>query len=108
MSKYKNVKTVVDGIKFASKREAARWCELVLLERAGQITELRRQEKFVLAPSVSINGRKAPALRYFADFVYRDASGQFVIEDVKGAITDVYRVKRHLMAVAGHRIVEVR
>lgn len=106
-SKYKNVRVVVDGIKFDSKREAARWTELVTLKNAGHITDLTRQVKFVLAPAVMIGGRKKPALRYIADFSYRQ-NGLLVIEDVKGKLTDVYKVKRHLMAAQGHHIVEIK
>lgn len=96
-SKYGNTRTVVDGIWFDSQREAARWCELKLLERAGEIRNLSRQIEFVLAPAVKIGGRMKPALRYFADFAYHDKTGP-VIEDAKGHKTDVYKIKRHLMA----------
>lgn len=109
MSKYRNVKTVIDGISFDSKREAARWQELRLWVRAGGIADLNRQVPFVLAPSVVIGGRKRPALRYIADFTYIDnVSQEMVIEDVKGKITEGYRIKRHLMAVKGYKITEVK
>jgi hypothetical protein len=108
-SKYRNVKTVVDGLKFDSKREAARWSQLQLWSRTGGITDLNRQVPFILAPSVVIGGRKRPALKYVADFTYVDSiSRQMVIEDVKGKITEGYRIKRHLMAVKGYQIVEVK
>ena len=50
-SKYGAKKVTVDGITFDSKKEANRWCELRLMERAGVITGLERQVKFVLIPS---------------------------------------------------------
>lgn len=100
--KYRNRKTELDGITFDSLREAKRWRELCLLQRAGQITELQRQVPFELAPSVRINGRKRPPLRYIADFVYQER-GEPVVEDTKGVITEGYRIKRHLM-LATHGI----
>nr|WP_316893815.1 DUF1064 domain-containing protein [Ralstonia mannitolilytica] len=52
---------------------------------------------FELAPGVVINGRRRPPLRYVADFVYREkGSALDTIEDVKGAVTEAYRIKRHL------------
>lgn len=102
MSKYKNIKTG----NYASKKEAARAQELKLLERAGHITELREQVEYILAPSVVIQGRKRPPMRYFADFVYWEIeiarnheypNGKIVVEDCKGMRTAVYVCKRHLM-----------
>lgn len=85
-----------------------RYLDLVELERMGRISELQRQVVYELAPAVVIQGRKRPALRYVADFVYRDAEGRQITEDVKGVVTDVYRVKRHLMkSIHGVDIKEV-
>lgn len=100
-AKYRNEKVEVAGIKHDSMKEARRWGELRLLERAGDITELRRQVSFELAPAVHLAGekRKKPALRYVADFTYMRA-GQLVVEDAKSAPTrklPAYRIKRHLM-----------
>lgn len=97
-SKFKAVKTVVNGVTFASKREAKRYQELLLAAKAKLIKDLELQPKFVLAPSVRFEGeaRAKPALRYVADFSYlRD--GVRVIEDSKGVQTDAFRIKRHLM-----------
>lgn len=107
-SKYGNQRVTWNGQTFDSRREMERYSHLLLLERAGHIQQLERQVVFVLSPAVVIAGRKRPALRYVADFVYRDAAGNQVTEDAKGAVTDVYRVKRHLMkAVHGIDIREV-
>lgn len=95
-------------MKFDSRREMERYCHLVQMEKAGLISDLRCQVVFDLAPAVVIQGRKRPALRYVADFVYRDAAGEEVIEDVKGKVTEGYRIKRHLMAVMGIEIKEVK
>ncbi|WP_310630797.1 DUF1064 domain-containing protein [Paraburkholderia sp.] len=107
--KYGNVKVDRDGIKFDSKREAKRYHELVAMQARGEISELERQVVFVLAGPVVIGGRRRPALRYVADFVYErpGVDGQ-IVEDAKGRITEGYRIKRHLMkAVHGLDIVEV-
>ena len=99
MSKYKARKTVVDGITFASQAEARRYGELKLLERAGVISDLTLQPVYQLAPAVRLGDkqRMKPALRYQADFRYTQ-DGAFVVEDVKGVITDAFRIKQHLMA----------
>lgn len=65
---------------------------------------------FAGAPAVVIQGRKKRALRYVADFSYVDCeTGEQVVEDVKGAVTDVWRIKQHLMAtVHGIEVKEIR
>lgn len=101
-SKYNNRKTVVDGITFDSEWEGERYSELRLLEKAGHITDLRLQVPYDLA----VNGIKV--CRYVADFVYVEY-GQETVEDAKGMLTDVYRIKRKLMkAIYGIEIREVR
>jgi hypothetical protein len=98
MSKYGAKKTVVAGITFDSRAEAARYLDLCALQRAGRISGLTLQVPFVLAQSVRYAAAKRakPALRYVADFVYCE-NGRIVVEDVKGVQTDVFRVKQHLM-----------
>lgn len=93
-SKYGAVKTEIDGIVFDSKHEAKRYQELRLLEQAGEITNLRLQVPYILFPK-NEHGR---ALKYIADFVYNDDTGALVVEDAKGHSTDVYKIKRRLMA----------
>lgn len=98
VNKFGAVKTTVAGIVFDSKAEARRYGELLIMERAGYIRGLTRQPVYVLAPAVVIGGRKKPALRYKADFEYLDAKTQvLIVEDVKGVITPLFRVKQHLM-----------
>ena len=108
MSKYRSKKVVVDGIQFDSKKEAKRWTELRLLERAGAITELDRQVKFELIPSQRIDGKVVErACSYIADFVYNE-NGKKVVEDTKGIRTTDYIIKRKLMLfVHGIRIREI-
>lgn len=98
-SKYHARKTVVDGITFDSKREAKRYGELKLLERAGAIRDLRRQVRFELIPAFDVGGKHYRPTSYVADFVYTDCkTGTEVVEDVKGVRTDVYRLKSKMFA----------
>lgn len=104
MNKYGNIKTVTsDGIKHDSIKEANRWCELKLLERAGEIKDLKRQVKFELIPKQE--GERA--VYYIADFVYEDSNGKTHVEDVKGykkgGAYNVFVIKRKLMLYI-HRI----
>ena len=62
VSKYRNVKTTVNGITYDSAKEARRHQELLLLERAGKIEALERQKPFVLCGSVLLDGRRKPAM----------------------------------------------
>ena len=102
--KYNNTKIRVDGRLFDSKAEAARWQELQLLERAGEITELERQVEYELIPKQP--GERA--VKYIADFRYKDHEGNTVVEDTKGVKTPVYILKRKLMLrVHGIRVREV-
>jgi len=94
--KYGNKKTEVDGFKFDSKAEAARWSLLKVLSEIGVISELQRQVPYQIA----INGVKV--CKYVADFVYTE-KGQRVVEDVKGFRTAEYRLKKKLM-LAVHQI----
>lgn len=97
MSKYHNKKIIVDGIKFDSKKEANRYSELKLLERAKEITELKLQVPFELLSSYEINGKKVRGISYIADFVYIDIrTGKYVVEDTKGYRTEVYKIKKKM------------
>lgn len=99
VSKYGNRKTEVDGIIFDSAKEARRYSDLKLMEKAGKITELERQKVFVLAPAVVLHGRKKPSLRYVCDFHYIK-DGLTVLEDVKSKATAenrAFRIKEHLL-----------
>lgn len=90
MNKYGAKRTEVDGITFHSKREAARYQDLKLLERAGAIKELKLQVQY----SFELNDVRI--CRYFADFVYRE-NGRQVVEDSKGKRTKDYMIKKKMM-----------
>lgn len=91
-SKYHNVKVETPEGRFDSKKEAERYYELKLMERAGLITGLARQQRYELIPKV---GNQRPTY-YYADFVYIK-DGKLVVEDVKGTKTEVYKLKKKLM-----------
>lgn len=91
-SKYGNKQTVLNGKVFDSRREARRFAELDLMQKAGLITDLRLQVPFELIPKIG----SERAVYYIADYVYKE-NGETVVEDCKGCRTDVYRIKRKLM-----------
>lgn len=102
MNKYRAQPVVIDGIRFASKREGKRFSELKLLERAKAITGLVLQPKFwlsingnpILIKSVGYpNGRRAS---FKPDFQYNDESGKTVLEDVKSPAsrTEAYALRK--------------
>ena len=99
INKYRNKKVIVDGIEFDSKKEAIRYQELKLLEKAKKITELKLQVPFILLDNYVLNGKKHQGIKYIADFVYIDIeTGKYVVEDVKSSATktQVYRLKKKL------------
>lgn len=98
--KWRNVRTTLDGIALASKREAKRTAELKIELLAGEITDLELQRRFRL----DVNG--VHICDYVADFVYR-RDGVQITEDAEGKATDLYRIKRALIrAIYGIDIIE--
>lgn len=98
MNKYYNRKTTIDGITFASKKEALRYQELKFLEIAEEIKELTLQPKFLLQEGFKHNGRTYRKIEYIPDFSYvRTEDDILVIEDVKGVKTDVFRLKEKML-----------
>jgi len=91
-NKFPAKRVIIDGVTFASKREAKRYAELCLLQKAGEIHQLELQPPF----DVYINGKKL--CRYTADFRYLDAKTQaFIVEDVKSGGTrkdPYYRLRK--------------
>ena len=95
--KYNAKKTVIDGIKFDSKKEAARYEVLKGLELVGKIDRLELQPRFVLMDGFRYEGKAIRKIEYVADFLYRDLSTcELIVEDVKGVKTDVYKLKKKL------------
>ncbi len=88
--KYRAVPTIVDNIRFASKKEAKRYTELKLLFKAGQIRNLELQPPL----DFIIDGKKI--FTYRPDFIYFE-NGKRIVEDCKGYRTPVYRLKKKLI-----------
>lgn len=126
-SKYRSQKITRDGLTFDSLKEYRRFCDLLLLERAGAITDLKRQVPFELIPAqyeelptgefYKRGDRKGQpkfkrvcieqSVVYNADFTYTE-NGKTVVEDTKGVRTKDYIIKRKLMLyVLGIRIKEI-
>lgn len=99
-SKYRNVKTELDGLKFDSKAEAKRYLQLRSMLEDGHITDLQFQIRYELTPKmIRADGTTERASHYVADFQYIH-HGTLIIEDVKGGtatMTPVYVLKRKLM-----------
>lgn len=99
--KYRNEPVEVDGRKFASKKEARRYQDLLLLQRAGEIRDLVCQWRYPL----EVYGVHVGF--YVADFVYMERDGTSVVEDTKGMRTPLYKLKKKLMfAIYGIKIRE--
>lgn len=94
-SKFNNVPQTVDGLRFDSKKEAARYIELKLLERIGQVRDLVADKKVLRFP-LDVNG--VHICIYEADFAYFDeVTKASVVEDAKGVRTPEYKIKKKLM-----------
>lgn len=98
MSKYHSRKTVIDGIEFASKKEAQRYVVLNAMEKAGEIDGLQIQPKYRLIPSQKFTNMDSERpVDYVADFQYHVIkTGEIIVEDVKGLRTKDYVIKRKL------------
>ena len=119
-NKYNAVKTEAYGKIFDSAHEAERYGELLLLERAGEIYDLKTQVKYILIPAKREPDKTGPRggvkkgkiiereTSYKADFVYKTKDGAEIVEDAKGYREKSYKLKRKLMLqVHGIRIKEV-
>ncbi|MDR1926871.1 MAG: DUF1064 domain-containing protein [Endomicrobium sp.] len=96
-SKFSSQKTVVGNIKFASKKEAERYKELKLMEKAGVIEDLKLQPNFLIQEKFIHEKRVQREVRYIADFMYYDThTEKTVVEDVKGFRTKTYIVKKKM------------
>lgn len=107
-SKYNNTKATYGNLKFDSKRERERFVQLLAMQDTGEISQLRLQHTFTLREAYTLpSGERVKGTTYKADFTYYDADGKFVIEDVKGVRTDVYKLKRKMMIDKGYQIIEI-
>lgn len=108
-SKYHNEPITVDGMRFDGKLEHRRWCFLKLMERAGEITNLRYHVKYTLFPKGTVDIRRLPNGKeivlktyerehwYEADFVYVNKKREEIVEDFKGFVTEAFTEKKAMM-----------
>ena len=112
-NKYCNKKFTIDGIEFASKKEANRYTELKLLEKAGKIKDLELQKAYELIPAQYEESTEVytkgihkgehkkklleRAVIYKSDFSYLDENNNLIVEDVKGIRTKEYILKRKML-----------
>lgn len=102
-NKFNARKTLVDGILFHSAAEAARYKTLKILEISGHIRKLKLQVPLVFTIKEQV------IFTYYADFTYLTEADEFIIEDVKGMRTPVYKLKKKLIeARFGIKINEVK
>ena len=98
MLKYRNIRTMTDGISFASKKESKRYCELKVLKQCGEVQYFLRQVPFHLPGNV----------KYLCDFYVVWKNGSIGIEDVKGKKTQTYIMKKKMVeALYPIKIVEL-
>lgn len=100
-----NKKIYFDNIKFDSLKEASRYRDLKLLQKAGVISDLKLQVKFELLPSQKGGIRNERPWTYTADFTYME-NGKLIIEDTKGYKTIQYVITRKMMKSLGHEVTE--
>lgn len=96
-SKYHSNKVCIDGIKFDSRKEANKYCELKLLQKAGEVIELHLQPEFILQDGYIRNGKKIRPIVYRADFQVKYKDGREVVIDTKGYRTKEYLIKKKLL-----------
>jgi hypothetical protein len=109
-AKYRNNKITIGDDTYDSMKEYNRYLDLLAMLKAGEITDLRRQVKFILLPAQrepETKGKRGGVIKgkllerevsYYADFVYTDTgSGEMIVEDTKGIRTKDYILKRKMM-----------
>ena len=99
-NKYKNKKVEYDGIKFDSQKEKSYYIKYKLMEKSGEIYDLRRQVPFELLQTFRLGDKTYRKTKYIADFTFYYKSGKFHVIDVKSKATrtQVYQLKKKLMA----------
>lgn len=106
MSKYRNTKTIADGIVFDSLKEATRYQELKLLEKAGIIKKLELQPRIkIVIGGVEVKFDTGRQVYYRGDFRYIQ-DGKYVTEDTKGFRTRDYKLKKAMVRAMGINILE--
>ena len=96
-NKYKNKKTIVDGIKFDSEMESHYYIYLKQLKEIGEVVDFVLQPTYLLQEGFNLNGKRIRAITYKADFkvIYKDGHEEVI--DVKGKLTKEFKIKRKML-----------
>lgn len=97
-NKYHNKKVFYDGHWFDSEKEKSFYIKFKLMQNSGEIHGLKLQQKFLLIEAFILNKKKYRETTYISDFTYRDKEDKLHIIDVKGMRTEVYKLKKKMMA----------
>ena len=96
-NKYKNKKTIVDGIKFDSEMESHYYIYLKQLKEIGEVVDFVLQPTYLLQEGFDLNGKRIRPITYKADFkvIYKDGHEEVI--DVKGKLTEEFKIKRKML-----------
>ena len=96
-NKYNNKKTIVDGIKFDSEMESHYYLYLKHLKEIGEVVDFVLQPTYLLQEGFILNGKRIRAITYKADFkvIYKDGHEEVI--DVKGKLTEEFKIKRKML-----------
>ena len=94
---YKDDKTIVDGIKFDSEMESHYYIYLKQLKEIGEVVDFVLQPTYLLQEGFDLNGKRIRPITYKADFkvIYKDGHEEVI--DVKGKLTEEFKIKRKML-----------
>ena len=96
-NKYNNKKTIIDGIKFDSEMESHYYIYLKQLKEIGEVVDFVLQPTYLLQEGFNLNGKRIRPITYKADFkvIYKDGHEEVI--DVKGKLTEEFKIKRKML-----------
>ena len=96
-NKYKNKKTTIDGFKFDSEMESHYYLYLKQLKEIGEVVDFVLQPTYLLQEGFNLNGKRIRPITYKADFkiIYKDGHEEVI--DVKGKLTEEFKIKRKML-----------
>lgn len=96
-NKYKNKKTTIDGFKFDSEMESHYYLYLKQLKEIGEVVDFVLQPSYLLQEGFNLNGKRIRPITYKADFkvIYKDGHEEVI--DVKGKLTEEFKIKRKML-----------
>ena len=96
-NKNKNKKTMIDGFKFDSEMESHYYLYLKQLKEIGEVVDFVLQPTYLLQEGFDLNGKRIRPITYKADFkvIYKDGHEEVI--DVKGKLTEEFKIKRKML-----------